>query len=215
METVTGILLIMLFICILGGVLLFATTPAFLHKILVIIEGDDFSNIQNETHWTHMPLTYRISPNISNIEISNIEIALNRIHQLVPNITFVRTNELDEDILFLSKEIEISSTEIASAQMNYSIDEKYIKHALIYIPRYQTDKILVNTDIEVHEILHSFGFNHVDKIGNIMYPYVLQDVFVSDSLGIDKEYSDCLNYIYSNGYILGFCKNIEINITQW
>lgn len=49
---------------------------------------------------------------------------------------------------------------------------------------------------EVHEILHTLGFDHKNETCHIMNPY--QQTIDCDNIKIDKDISNCLEYIYSN-----------------
>lgn len=72
----------------------------------------------------------------------------------------------------------------------------------------------INT--EIHEILHVLGFGHSTNENNIMYPYQMEtqaykikdDSCKNIDIGLDKEYSSCLKYIYSYGE-RGTCLGVE------
>ncbi len=50
--------------------------------------------------------------------------------------------------------------------------------------------------VEIHELLHAFGFAHSQTKGDIMYPYTSDCI---ENYHINPAYFDCLKYIYSNG----------------
>ena len=49
---------------------------------------------------------------------------------------------------------------------------------------------------EIHEILHTLGFDHRNETCHIMNPY--KETSECDDIHIDKDISSCLEYIYSN-----------------
>lgn len=63
--------------------------------------------------------------------------------------------------------------------------------------------------VEIHEILHAFGFDHIyDNSKEIMYPidFKIQNC---QNKELDSEISSCLKYIYSNGD-QGSCQNVSM-----
>jgi hypothetical protein len=76
-----------------------------------------------------------------------------------------------------------------------------------------------DSNTEIHEILHVFGFGHSQNQTSIMYPHEMREsgYKISDNncedviVGIDEEYSSCLKYIYSNG-VYGTCSGIQESI---
>lgn len=52
-------------------------------------------------------------------------------------------------------------------------------------------------DTEVHEILHTLGFDHKNETCHIMNPYT--QVNECENIKINKDISQCLKHIYSNG----------------
>ena len=49
---------------------------------------------------------------------------------------------------------------------------------------------------EIHEILHTLGFDHRNETCHIMNPY--KETSECDNIHIDKDISNCLEHIYSN-----------------
>jgi len=63
--------------------------------------------------------------------------------------------------------------------------------------------------IDVHEILHTFGFGHVfDSSNRVMFP--LYPGLTCNVLEIDEKIINCLKKIYSNGQIEGDCSELNI-----
>lgn len=68
--------------------------------------------------------------------------------------------------------------------------------------------------VEVHEILHVFGFLHNPSPRSIMYRFSSDYSQGCTIDSIDDVYIDCLRNIYSNGTIPGNCSKINTAITS-
>jgi len=119
----------------------------------------------------------------------------------------------DPDISIYCEESEHSSSLIetlaeASCEKD-DYNEKLISHATLTI---YGQGMACNTgypDLEVHEILHTFGFIHNAKMGSIMQPYSAMTSAECETTKIDDEYISCLKNIYSDGVIEGDCSKID------
>lgn len=67
--------------------------------------------------------------------------------------------------------------------------------------------------VEIHEILHAFGFGHVyDSNKKIMYPIIFR-IKSCEVNSIDEKTILCLKYLYSNEEIKGDCN--DLNMYPW
>lgn len=181
---------------------------------------DSFSKVE-EIHWTHMPLTYRVNFTEYNEDTIKskrrlLEYALERIHNTIPYIEFIETTNESGDILFLGEIPTKTKVEMCNAGScdlggltipNYS--GKYISSAVVYLPEIiKNDPDLIgaySSDLEVHEILHTFGVGELSVVGGIMWESTsgayrtIEEVVIS-----------CLKRIYSNGEYNGNCSKANL-----
>ncbi len=183
-------------------------------KIIIKEEQKDvFSNI-NEFHWGEMPITYKI--------IGGEERQRKLIHEAFETIS----NETDEIIKFKGvNENPDISIYFKSPNTYDSNDELTLADSL---PKFDPEKenLIISAeiniygqgqvcktgypDLEVHEILHAFGFDDIPIMDRIMsrYSYSTSDCEIEK---IDDDYISCLKKIYSNGEIDGDCSKISFN----
>lgn len=183
---------------------------------------DDFSNIER-LHWTHMPLKFHI--NLSGLTKYSdeerakregyIRKAMERLTQNINSITFEEVeNSSEADINFfitipysLIKEmntginINPSVYEETEGLSIPEFDGKYIIHSEVYISKGCPD-----SNIALHELLHSFGVEHSkNDFGDLMSS---KFVNCNPFRRMDEETINCLKYIYSNGREQWSCEGI-------
>ncbi|MBR9704531.1 hypothetical protein GOV12_03910 [Candidatus Pacearchaeota archaeon] len=162
---------------------------------------DDYYYIEEE-HWSHMPLTYSIDEKCSNKK--KVKYAFSEIQRATDNqVSFIKGNE-NPDIEIICKNKPISEDYIKtlaeSGADEYKVDNT-IYHATIYFYS-STHSSGYYPMIEIHEILHTFGFDHNDNINSIMYSdtenneYIYDNFKNSDIPKIDKYIIEKLKFIY-------------------
>jgi predicted Zn-dependent protease len=143
------------------------------------VNGDKFSN-SNETHWNHMPLTYDFY-NLSLEKMDRVEQAMTYIsNETNDSISFKRVYAVENnytivpDIWFIYVPFRTSETydSLGYAYVNYT--NNIVNYADIYL--YQNYHCInQRPTIEIHEILHALGLQHVENNQStwkdIMNPY--------------------------------------------
>lgn len=170
-----------------------------------IKKTDSFFGIE-EPHWKHLPLTYRIDncierqTNLTRLAFEKIAFETGYI------VDFEETSE-NPDILIYCDPTIGDSEELTIAETLPYVDS-YFENLIVYaeITIYGQGSICLTgyPALEVHEILHAFGFEHNPFDQNIMAPYSADYSRKCETTKIDDEYVSCLRYIYSNGE-LGEC----------
>ena len=231
-------------ILIYGGVLLLLVIIVLSVRVYLKKQGENYVNLSNlegnitnnevyindqfsnslELHWTHMPLTYSInfseySPEIRKTKELRVKYALERIHNAIPEIDFIRVESENADILILGEisvqmRIENSPQDCpenydcnteALAIPNYT--GRIIHNGLVYFTEaLRLDNPNPSSDTEVHEIFHLFGISHSDSVGGIMSAMISS----LSSVDIGENIISCLRKIYSNGQFLGNCSNVNM-----
>lgn len=163
---------------------------------------DSFFGIE-EPHWGYMPLTYRIDncierqTNLTRLAFEKIEFETGYI------VDFEETSE-NPDILIYCDPTISGNEELTIAEAFPYVDP-YFENLIAYadITFYGQGGICLTgyPALEVHEILHTFGFEHSPFNQNIMAPYSADYSRKCETTKIDDEYVSCLRYIYSNGEI--------------
>jgi len=172
---------------------------------------DNFLNI-SETHWGHMPLTYKFEneglcfdwqPNLFRSAFNNITLETSGV------VSFMETYE-EPDISIYCKPSNTNTRTgegtIADAlPIMHPDNENLVIKGEINL--YGQGKIC-NTGypaLEVHEILHLFDIPHNPLTDSVMQAYSVGASNKCKVTKIDQEYISCLRYIYSNGQIDGNC----------
>jgi len=147
---------------------------------LDILNKDSFPNAQ-ELHWTHMPLTYSFAENSScgNSEPNYILRAFDTIQKETNNTVSFKQVETNGDIIIDCKKdfnldkaagdyqvgdgaiTKLEGNRILSGAMNFYIVSGTVNAGSCPY-----------ANIEVHEILHTFGLGHTSEKNNIMNPIV-------------------------------------------
>lgn len=183
---------------------------------------DSFSKT-DKPHWTHMPITYKIEEEEGcNVQVKErTELAFNKIQLEMGNlVSFEETSGIPDISVFckpyFTEKIYDASGKIIRTEkaygeaLTYSYKEKenLIKNATLnfYGAGYVCGTEYPMT--EIHEILHTFGFDHNYGLNDIMQPYaeISRRCKITK---IDEKYIYCLKNIYSNGTIIGNCTNIN------
>lgn len=145
-----------------------------------ILQSDSFPNAQG-LHWTHMPVTYSFADNFScgRSEPNYIIKAFREIQNETNKIVRFEQVESNGDIAInCKKDFNMNKTagtyQVGDALISNLEGNRIINGELNFY-------IVSNTinagscsyaDIEVHEILHTFGFDHTSEKNNIMNPVV-------------------------------------------
>lgn len=163
---------------------------------------DDFLEIK-EPHWGHMPLTYRIDncierqTNLTRLAFEKIEFETGYI------VNFEETSENPDILIYCDP--TISGNEDRTIAEAFPYVDPYFENLIAYadITFYGQGGVCLTgyPALEVHEILHTFGFEHNPFNQNIMAPYSADYSRKCETTKIDDEYVSCLRYIYSNGEI--------------
>jgi hypothetical protein len=142
-------------------------------------QKDQFSNI-TELHWTHMPLSYKII-NCTDYQKNRIVKAFNQIQKETENVVSFENVQINEDItVYCNKEERPTGyyDYYTSGESYYQVYENYsnrIAHAEINFygitETTYSSGCTIYPDIEIHEILHAFGFEHTNQSNHIMNPY--------------------------------------------
>jgi hypothetical protein len=142
-------------------------------------KGDEFSQV-NESHWGHMPVSYRLVNEdvCGSGEAYRIRKAFFNIeNETNGTVSFEEVEEYEDITITCHAGFDKSLMEdgkITTATTTpYGIGN-LIEKASIDFYDTKEGKIASNCgrypDVEVHEILHAFGFGHVDDRYNIMSP---------------------------------------------
>jgi hypothetical protein len=147
------------------------------------INEDDYKNIE-EIHWGHMPISYKIEC-FSNDSLSCIKskdrviLALNSIQSETSNVvSFVEKNETPDINVYLFKEKSNIKNrgelvEGFASPYFYKFKPNLISSAEININVFGICKDY--PAMEIHEILHTFGFGHTVILGKVMSRYASYD----------------------------------------
>jgi hypothetical protein len=143
---------------------------------------DQFS-FNSEAHWSHMPLSYSIT-NCTEYQANRIIDAFNKIENETEKVvTFIKENKEEIDIEVTCYENYKESREELANAIDYTLGESgywtYENTNIISkaeIDFYGITELtysggcLAYPDVEAHEILHAFGFGHLEGDGYIMNP---------------------------------------------
>ena len=170
-------------------------------------QGKDYSNT-SELHWGHMPLTYKFENECVGRQINLTKLAFKRIGiETSFRVNFEETSK-NPDISIHCNESVGGNDDLTLADTVYevgNVDENLITHADINFYGQGAICLTGYPALEVHEILHAFGFEHNSLTESIMFPYSAETSRKCKTTKIDDEYVSCLNYIYSNGKYEGNC----------
>ena len=180
-------------------------------KIPTDIETQSLSNTQQFYHnmkFNHNEISYRVNNDCSEEQSKRMELAFKELSGMVGEITFYSTG--------FSPDIEVSCTNEINYNgydMEENIEKNYfiageggakeivetgryyiITNGIIFL--YEGNKKWIkcpHPNIEMHELLHVFGFDHLDDKKSLMYPYLTScDQTLDDSIinELKKLYSE-------------------------
>lgn len=135
--------------------------------------------ISDEKHWAKMPVTFNFSniENCGEFQIYRIFKAISEIENATNlSVSFIQKNKSGEITFHCYKNFEAPTTPglIQSGEASWKLIENEIIKADINF--YNTGGGYYNggcrnyPDVEIHEILHGFGFQHTNASYNIMNP---------------------------------------------
>lgn len=176
-------------------------------KISTIIysgdSDDKFPYLKNKTHWWHMPIVYTFvnSFNGKNGEkftacpseqILRVKNAFDIIENSTKGVVKFKEDKIYGDILiFCYNQAKPKKEYIKEGEAMPKIIGNVIAGGNVY---FYTHLNCGNwPDVEIHEILHLFDYEHINNTQSIMYPYSK----VCDLNNIDKEITDDLIETYS------------------
>lgn len=189
---------------------------------------DEFPNI-DKTHFSKMPITYSYGKNCVGPIIPRLEWALKIIENETNGLVYFERSNKDAKINFVCYDNQ-NTEAIYEGWYTYGTEYTYgqstieeLSGQIIEKTKIEFWSVKKNTrppscinfpNLEIHEIMHSFGFDHInDNKYSLMYPEVWKEckskneTITLHTTGetfipkdeIDKEIIECLKYIYSNG----------------
>ncbi|MGK0209078.1 MAG: hypothetical protein ACI83O_000343 [Patescibacteria group bacterium] len=176
--------------------------------------ADQYPEI-NEPHWGHMPVTYQFKsdciPRLEDLMKKGFDSIQTETAQVV-QFEEVAQNP-DIEIYCLEKEgAYIGETTLANAQTKRDgKNPNLIKSARINVFNQGMVCSTGYPALEVHEILHSFGFEHSPLLKSVMSRYSSESSKSCDITKIDQPYITCMQYIYTNGSTSDDCAEVKKN----
>jgi hypothetical protein len=141
---------------------------------------DEFSNVQ-ELHWTHIPVTYSFAepntftdihglPNYKcpDFQIDRLKNAFDEIQNETDNIILFKEVDYSTEITVYCYRLKAEGGYYILGEGGYESDGNRIINGTLNF----YDHLNCGTwpDAEIHEILHMFGYDHIDKWDSIMSP---------------------------------------------
>lgn len=139
-----------------------------------ILKKENYSR-NNNFHWDHMPLTYsfsRLENNCSEKQIFRVKYAFDIIKNLTKEkIIFKEILSFENsDIKIYCKGIDLGFDEkIREGETKYNVRNSRIRNAEINL--FENLNCGDWPDVEIHETLHLFGYEHLNNTESIMNPY--------------------------------------------
>ena len=171
------------------------------------LEEKSISNINpNAYYWKYIPIHYYFSEDYpcEGSRKNNIKKSFNIIEEKTDKIVTFYEEESEYAIEIICYD-EYESEEVSAygGIYNYEGDKEILSG---FVELYKEDPINFEQcqnypSIELHEILHAFGFNHIEDRKSIMSS-------VEDCTRLDPEIIDCLKHIYSKGQENYTCQGI-------
>lgn len=141
-------------------------------RIFDELKNDKYPHI-NKIHWTHMPLTYRYTNKYAcpNSRIQRVEDAIKEFDRATNStIKIIETNESKVDLIFICKQY-ISHSQEENLKLGdalpWIIKNKIYNASINFYPDLVCGSYPV---VEIHEILHAFGYEHNTSRITIMSP---------------------------------------------
>ncbi|MFZ5954796.1 MAG: matrixin family metalloprotease [Nanoarchaeota archaeon] len=176
-----------LIICLLIGLIFFYSNRLrniknneqdFLQKKSeqVMPELVDYYSTVDYIHWNHMPLTYYFNePNASignlnctQYQIKRVKDAFQIFENETDNLIYFREEKENPDIKILCYGVKPSEDYMIMGEGSFEFIDKMILRAELNFFNHRNCGTF--PDIEIHEILHIFGFRHSEDKTSIMYP---------------------------------------------
>ena len=168
-----------------------------------VLENTTGSAIQfyPKMKFNHNKISYSIDPNCELTKKARMIDGFNELQELVPSISLypVYTGlpdievSCDESIEGHPKEKYFIAGEGGAKGIIQTGRYNIITNGTILLHKRPKNSLVCEwSNIELHELIHVFGFDHTDNPNSLMYPY-LQDC----NQGLDKEIIDLLNELYT------------------
>ncbi len=180
----------------------------------VIKIRDNYSDV-DKVHWSHMPIKYNMTDNCYNHQEKRILDAFDRIENETDGLVYFKESN-DAEFYIICGGIGYNSDSTVSTIaeaifLTYPENENIFSEAAIYFYGQGMSCGTGYPAVEVHEILHNFGFDHNSLMGSIMAPYSEDSSNDCEIKEIDDVYIECLKYIYTNATI-GNCNGVSKNV---
>jgi hypothetical protein len=210
MKKSSPLIILLTGIFLLCIIFIYKTYPNNISQEKSINQFSDPFNKSDQIHWSHIPITYSLEnqKDCGSQEIQRIKRAFEVIkNETDGKVSFIETNTLgDIQITCHKASVEYdwsknSEGYRALAESTYYLEEDTYPKVISYgtIDFYDTLENRVSSncktypDTEIHEILHLFGFDHVNEKYNIMNPV---QIYCPSS--INKDIINRLDEIYNN-----------------
>jgi hypothetical protein len=165
---------------------------------------DDYYYLK-KLHWGHMPITYSFYNYCSNTDrlIKSFE-EFNR--STNGSVYFISTNSTSPDIRIIcfsnqSSESDYYTEILGESGLNNIKNNLIVDSTIAFYPTISSCGYF--PIVELHEILHSFGYNHINKISSIMYnttdncKWLYENQDINGPLRIDDNISQELIEMYN------------------
>jgi hypothetical protein len=175
------------------------------YENLLLLDKDFFSGT-SLPHFGHMPITYSFMNECYSWELELTREGFNKISEETGGIISFEEDNENPDISSYCEKHEDAGLTIAEAGMVEFDESKnlILKGEITFYG--QGFKCSTGYPaLEIHEILHVFGIPHSAMSLSIMSPYAESSSRDCETKSIDKDYIDCLKYVYSNGSVEGDC----------
>lgn len=157
---------------------------------------DSFSDSE-KMHWMHMPLTFNFSENCTALLLSRNRRAFQEIENQTKGVVSFEEISGPADIsLICHKEVPRNDIYLTSGEeQHWAQGNKIVKAVINFynvVEGRSTLGCVSYPDVEIHEILHTFGFQHKEGYDSIMRPVQGNCLYK-----IDSDILAELNEIYS------------------
>ena len=169
---------------------------------------DSFSSV-DIAHWSHMPITYKIESGCTERQNNLTRNAFKTIESETNWVVWFNEVNSSPDISLYCQPMKYAKGD--DLQLGYATfntepqNNKVIIHAEVNIYGQGMSCGTGYPALEVHEILHTFGFDNDAMLGRIMSSYSAESTKTCQTKNMDKTVTSCLGYIYSNGVVNGTC----------
>lgn len=176
------------------------------------VEEDLFSGV-DKLHWGHMPITYSFSNYATERQTDLVRKAFLTIENETHNkIKFKEVQEESDIIIYFKERVwsryedtilgeALFKTSYLNKNLITSGEINFYGQGMVCLTGYPA--------LEVHEILHLFGFENDPLLDKIMSEYSSDSSSKCKIKEIEKRYVECLKQIYSNESYQNNCEGIE------